>query len=64
MSVNIYQFTTAQNTHNYALDNLADQYSIYIEVALLIGLVASATQLHHYCAPSSPRKGSFSLGWW
>ena len=56
MVINTYQFTTVENNHNYALDNLADQYAIYLEVALLIGLVITGIQIHHYNTPFLTKK--------
>lgn len=48
---NIYQFTGIQDTENYNLDNLADQYTFYIAVEVIVSLVALIVQIKHFKSP-------------
>jgi hypothetical protein len=48
---NVYQFTGIQDTEDYALDDLADQYTFYIAVEVIVSLVALGVQIRHFKTP-------------
>lgn len=45
---NVYQFTAIEDTKDYALDNLADQYTFYLAVGVVVTLFAILLQLRHF----------------
>lgn len=45
---NIYQFTAIEDTKDYNLDNLADQYTFYLAVGVVVTLIAIFLQLRHF----------------
>jgi hypothetical protein len=48
---NVYQFTGIEETETYALDNLADQYTFYIVVEVIVSLVVLILQIRHFSRP-------------
>lgn len=45
---NIYQFTAIEDTKDYGLDNLADQYTFYLAVGVAVTLISIFLQLRHF----------------
>ena len=45
---NVYQFTAIEDTKDYGLDNLADQYTFYLAVGVVVTLFSTLLQLRHF----------------
>lgn len=53
---NVYQFTGIQDTKYYNLDDLADQYTFYLAVGVVVSIVAYGVQFNHFRDPFLPKK--------
>ncbi len=53
---NVYQFTAIEDKKYYNLDDLADQYTFYIAVGVVVSIVAYAIQMSHFKAPFLAKK--------
>jgi hypothetical protein len=53
---NVYQFTAIEDKKDYNLDDLADQYTFYIAVGVVVSIVAYAIQFSHFKTPFLPKK--------
>lgn len=51
MIYHFYQFTGIENTKDYSLDDLVDQYTFYFAVEVAVTLLALLLQVQHFKSP-------------